>query len=135
MEGMPGMGAVGWGHYRMGGGWKALVMIGVGYMVLVGGAAAMTLQIQPADWRNIAKAWTYGCLGLAGADAAAGGAVPGVVVGDAGWDDGDAGVAPADAVAAVAGDSGISDGRGFADLGHGAGEPGAAIAVRVGRTT
>ena len=66
MEGLPDVGAVGWVHYRLGGGWKALVVIGVGYMVLAGGAATLTSQIDTAHWSDMLKVWTYVCLVLQG---------------------------------------------------------------------
>ncbi len=83
MEGLPDMGAVGWVHYRLGGGWKALVVLGVGYMVLVGGAAALTSQIDTTRWVEHTEGVDVCMPGVARPEPLAGGAVPGLAGPDA----------------------------------------------------
>lgn len=56
--------AIAWVQFRLRGGWKNALIVGAGYVVLIGMLMFLTVQIEPKEIKNIMYGWTIGLMAL-----------------------------------------------------------------------
>lgn len=56
--------AIAWVQFRLRGGWKNALIVGAGYVVLIGMLMFFSVQIQPTEIKNIMYGWTVGLMAL-----------------------------------------------------------------------
>ncbi|MBP7934961.1 MAG: hypothetical protein KA354_09980 [Phycisphaerae bacterium] len=56
--------AIAWVQFRLRGGWKNVLIVGAGYVALIGMLMFLTVQIEPKEIKNIMYGWTIGLMAL-----------------------------------------------------------------------